>query len=98
MIWPTHQLDPLLLSTLKVIFNVPNSKYVERYLKRWERLYKLSQKTSDPAVKEGISFDVAKLNKMVQAEWFRGTIYCDPDVPFEYSDKWNLFRIKYYSV
>ena len=54
--------------TLKVIFQVPNPTYVERYLKKCEKLYIIEENTNHPVVKEGISYDVVKLNKEIQAE------------------------------
>ena len=81
MKWPTNQFDSLVLKTLKVIFYVPNSTRVERYLKRWEKIFMLSKKSENPLNREGLSFDMMKLNKEIQAERFKGTIFDKPTVP-----------------
>ena len=68
MKWISGQLSPSFISTLKVIFQVPNPTYVERYLKKCEKLYIIEENTNHPVVKEGISYDVVKVNKEIQAE------------------------------
>ena len=95
MKWFNGQLDPLFISTLRVIFQIPDTTYVERYLKTWEKLFILSQKSSHPLIRECISVDVIKFNKEIQALWFEGTIFDNPDIPLCYKDRQHLVSIKY---
>lgn len=86
MKWITGQLQPSLASTLKVIFQVPNSTAVERYIKQWKKCYMAAECSTNPIEKEGISYEVMKLNKKIQAQWFHGPIFTDPEVPIQYYD------------
>lgn len=89
MKWPQGQLEPLMSSTLKVIFNVPNSTYVEKYLKRWKKHRECVLKVSSASEAEAFSFYFMKLNKEIQCEWFQGTCLIDPSVPLMYRDKYK---------
>lgn len=86
--------EKLLTDTLGVIFNVPNTKWVGRYLRRWKVLQKELSMTKSEMEKQGLSFDIMKLNKEIQAEWFQGPTIKDPLIPLEYLDEWNLIASK----
>lgn len=85
-----NQAQPLLISTLKLIFLVPNTTQVERYLKNWIRHRQILQKSST-LNQESTYNDILKLNRRVQAEWFRGTQQSLDHIPLQYHDRfYNL--------
>lgn len=83
----------MLKNTLGVIFNVPNTKWVERYLRRWTKLQKEHIKRQNEMEKESLCFDIMKFNKEIQAEWFQGPTIENPSIPIQYKDRWNQIVI-----
>ena len=81
-----NQAQPLLISTLKLIFSVPNTTQVERYVKNWMRHSQAFQKSST-LNQESMYNDILKLNRLIQAEWFRGTHFSLDPVPLQYHDR-----------
>ena len=89
MKWTIGQAEPLIKNTLLVIFQVPHPTHVERYLKRWIATRKTMLRAQIPVEKESFAYEIMKLNKEIQADWFQGTKFEAPEVPIAYHDKFK---------